>query len=62
AWFTYDGEQLGQGRENSKQFLIDNPDVMMQMSARVRDKAMALPAPEEPAGFTKGDEEPIDLA
>ncbi|MFM1837742.1 MAG: recombinase RecA [Actinomycetota bacterium] len=61
AWFTYDGEQLGQGRENSKQFLIDNPDVMMQMSARVRDKAMALPAPEEPAGFTKGDEEPIDL-
>jgi recombination protein RecA len=62
AWFTYDGEQLGQGRENSKQFLIDNPDVMMQMSARVRDKAMALPAPEETAGFTKGDEEPIDLA
>ena len=62
AWFTYDGEQLGQGRENSKQFLIDNPDVMMQMSARVRDKAMALPAPEEPAGFTTGDEDPIDLA
>ena len=61
AWFTYDGEQLGQGRENSKQFLIDNPDVMMQMSARVREKAMALPVVEAPAGFSKDDEEPIDL-
>jgi recombination protein RecA len=61
AWFTYDGEQLGQGRENSKQFLIDNPDVMMQMSARVRDKAMALPVVEAPAGFTKEDEAPIDI-
>jgi len=61
AWFTYDGEQLGQGRENSKQFLIDNPDVMMQMSARVRDKAMAKPIEEVPAGFTKQDEAPIEL-
>jgi recombination protein RecA len=61
AWFTYDGEQLGQGRENSKQFLIDNPDVMMQMSARVRDKAMARPVEEVPAGFTKQDEAPIEL-
>ena len=61
AWFTYDGEQLGQGRENSKQFLIDNPDVMLQMSARVRDKAMAKPVEEVPAGFTKQDEAPIEL-
>ena len=61
AWFTYDGEQLGQGRENSKQFLIDNPDVMMQMSARVREKAMALPVVETPAAFSKDDEEPIEL-
>lgn len=61
AWFTYDGEQLGQGRENSKQFLIDNADVMMQMSARVREKAMAKPVAEVPAGFTKQDEAPIEL-
>ena len=61
AWFTYDGEQLGQGRENSKQFLIDNPDVMMHMSARVREKAMALPVVEAPAAFSKDDEEPIEL-
>ncbi|MEY3358634.1 MAG: hypothetical protein RIR87_1693, partial [Actinomycetota bacterium] len=37
------------------------PDVMMQMSARVREKAMALPVVEAPAGFSKDDEEPIEL-
>jgi len=28
AWFTYEGEQLGQGRENVKTFLIENPQLM----------------------------------
>jgi recombination protein RecA len=64
AWFTYDGEQLGQGRENSKQFLADNPDVMMQMTERVREKAMArnnAEAAQQGGGFSKDDDEPIDL-
>jgi recombination protein RecA len=63
AWFTYDGEQLGQGRENSKQFLADNPDVMMQMTERVREKAMARNDAEaaQQGGFSKDDDEPIDL-
>ena len=63
AWFTYDGEQLGQGRENSKQFLAENPDVMMQMTERVREKAMARneAAAADAPGFSKDDDEPIDL-
>ncbi|MFZ9706543.1 MAG: recombinase RecA [Ilumatobacteraceae bacterium] len=63
AWFTYDGEQLGQGRENSKQFLAENPDVMMQMMERVREKAMARneAAAADAPGFSKDDEEPIEL-
>ena len=36
AWFTYDGEQLGQGRENAKQYLCDNPEIMVEVSERVR--------------------------
>ena len=32
AWFTYEGEQLGQGRENSKQFLTENVELMMEIS------------------------------
>ncbi len=36
AWFTYEGEQLGQGRENVKQFLAENPQLMAEIDARVR--------------------------
>ena len=31
AWYTYEGEQLGQGRENAKSFLSDNPEIMMEI-------------------------------
>src|SRR5205807_5011728 len=36
AWFTYEGEQLGQGRENAKAFLAENPEVMVEISERIR--------------------------
>ena len=37
AWFSYEGEKIGQGRENSKQYLIDHPDVMAEIDAKVRE-------------------------
>jgi recombination protein RecA len=36
AWFTYEGEQLGQGRENAKSFLIENPEILVEIDERVR--------------------------
>jgi recombination protein RecA len=36
AWFTYEGEQLGQGRENAKTFLSENIDLMVEISEKVR--------------------------
>ncbi len=36
AWFTYEGEQLGQGRENSKQYLTENVELMMEISEKIR--------------------------
>jgi recombination protein RecA len=36
AWFAYGGERLGQGRENAKQFLKDNPDIYRTIEDRVR--------------------------
>ncbi len=36
AWYTYEGEQLGQGRENSKNFLLDNPEIAVEIDDRVR--------------------------
>ena len=38
AWYTYDGEQLGQGRENAKLFLLDHPEVMVEISERIRSQ------------------------
>jgi recombination protein RecA len=35
AWYTYEGEQLGQGRENAKSFLVDNPEIMVEVSERI---------------------------
>ena len=34
AWFTYEGEQLGQGRENAKEFLAENPEIMVEISEK----------------------------
>jgi len=42
AWFTYEGEQLGQGRENVKTFLRENPQLMAEIDNRVRDHLAAL--------------------
>src|SRR3954465_12050913 len=39
AWYTYEGEQLGQGRENAKTFLAENPEIMVEVSERLRQQA-----------------------
>jgi recombination protein RecA len=38
AWFTYEGEQLGQGRENAKNFLAENVDLMVEISEKIRQE------------------------
>lgn len=38
AWFTYDGDQLGQGKEKARQFLKDNPDLAAEIERRIREK------------------------
>ena len=39
AWFSYDSVRIGQGRENAKQFLKDNPDMAAKIEAQVRQNA-----------------------
>jgi recombination protein RecA len=39
AWFSYDSQRIGQGRENAKQFLKENPDVANKIEAAVRQNA-----------------------
>jgi recombination protein RecA len=39
AWFSYDSQRLGQGRENAKAFLKDNPEVATQIEGKIRQNA-----------------------
>jgi recombination protein RecA len=41
AWYSYKGERIGQGRENARQFLKDNPDVFKKLDVELR-KALGL--------------------
>ncbi len=38
AWYTYDGDQLGQGKENSRNFLRDNPDLADEIEKKIKEK------------------------
>jgi recombination protein RecA len=75
AWFTYEGEQLGQGREKAKDYLRTNPEVMMEISDKVLIASGLKEDPNAPVvadvddvddgadaeGFTEADEQPIAL-
>jgi recombination protein RecA len=38
AWYTYEGDQLGQGKENARKFLLENPDVAAEIEKRIKEK------------------------
>ena len=66
AWYTYNDEQLGQGRENVKAFLAESPELMIELYEKVRqakglgDFVEEVPL-EVPLGEGAGDDEPISL-
>lgn len=52
SWFTYENDQLGQGKENARKFLKDNPDLANEIEQRIMEKLGIIEAPEgteEPA-------------
>ena len=59
AWFTYEGDQLGQGKENSRQFLIDNPDLANEIDSKIRAKL--TPTAVDPALVAAIDEATADV-
>jgi recombination protein RecA len=56
AWFSYGDLRLGQGKENARQFLIENPDVCEEINARVR-AALELPGALSSGGAGGGDDD-----
>jgi recombination protein RecA len=49
AWYTYEGDQLGQGKENARNFLRDNPDLADEIEKRIKDKLNIGPRLDQPA-------------
>jgi recombination protein RecA len=47
AWFSYDSQRLGQGRENAKQFLRDNPTSLRQNAGLIAEKFLENGGPGE---------------
>jgi recombination protein RecA len=37
AWYTYEGDQLGQGKENARQFLMEHQDIAQEIERRIRE-------------------------
>ncbi len=53
AWYTYEGDQMGQGKENARKFLKENPDVANEVEKRIKEKlgiGAVLDAEADPAG------------
>ncbi|MBB3064664.1 recombinase RecA [Limibacillus halophilus] len=52
SWFSYDGQRIGQGRENAKQFMQDNPEIARTIEQRIRENAgiVAIAMLEGPGG------------
>jgi len=54
SWYSYEGERIGQGRENVKVFLLDNPDIFGKIETRVREAlGIATPAKKDKNGEAK---------
>ena len=63
SWFSYNGERIGQGRENAKRYLIDRPELLQEVEKKVRDnfaKAFEQSLGEELPSDDEEDTEPID--
>ncbi|MGC9666457.1 recombinase RecA [Planosporangium sp. 12N6] len=56
AWYTYEGDQLGQGKENARNFLKENPDVAAEIEKKIKEKLGVGVATADAAGA------PVDVS
>ncbi|HET9186656.1 MAG TPA: hypothetical protein VFN80_01765 [Acidothermaceae bacterium] len=52
AWYTYEGDQLGQGKENARNFLRDNPDLADEIEKKIKEKLGIGPRIDDPIDLT----------
>jgi recombination protein RecA len=52
AWYTYEGDQLGQGKENARNFLRENPDLADEIEKKIKEKLGIGPRVDAPIDLT----------
>jgi recombination protein RecA len=57
AWFSYAGQRIGQGKDNARKFLDDNPEISAEIERLVREKAAKM----RDSDFEEGDDETLDI-
>jgi recombination protein RecA len=55
AWYAYNGEKIGQGKDNAREFLRENPDLSVEIENKVRE-AMGIPLLPTAGGAAPADE------
>ena len=53
-WYSYNGERLGQGRENVKEFLRQHPEIAQEIEDKVRELVFNMPKDKDPQGENIG--------
>ena len=61
AWYTYEGDQLGQGKENARQFLKDNPDLADGLEKQIKEKLGVGPKVDSPDSSDAPAEAEVDF-
>jgi recombination protein RecA len=56
SWYSYNGDRIGQGKDNVRGFLKENPEIAQEIEGRIRDAV--FPKPEE--GETAEESEPVE--
>ncbi|HCH32960.1 MAG TPA: recombinase RecA [Oceanospirillaceae bacterium] len=49
AWYAYKGDKIGQGKANASQYLLDHPEIAIEIEQQIRDQLLAIPKTEEAA-------------
>jgi recombination protein RecA len=60
SWYAYGGSKIAQGRESAKRFLMDNPEVALEIEQKIKDKITGVEEPEPEEEFVPEMEEAVE--
>jgi recombination protein RecA len=62
AWYSYNGDRIGQGKDNVRNFLKEHPEIAQDIEGKIRDKLLPKPGDAPEAAVEAGDDAPLEEA